>query len=201
MHVVMQIPRQRTNELLKKRRIRQLAEFANISAEQALAAVKLTWFQYRTINDQVSLSHLEQVTSMLLEVEEKRRNKQAHDRINMTWVRIAPEHKKPKRNETKATVQNLSKEELSKRILRPLLKKGKNGRNHTTPFESLYGHGIPDHQKEIAKKMAENWLTEGVLAEKQSQGRRHVWICQKGLEILSRMEEATQDTTADWGEK
>ena len=76
------------------------------------------------------------------------------------------------------------------RLLRPLREKGKTGRNHTTSLEHLYGHGIPDHQKDAAKRMVEALLGEGCLDEKVSQGRRHLWLTTAGQARLSRAEEA-----------
>ena len=76
------------------------------------------------------------------------------------------------------------------RLLRPLRKKGKVGRNRTTPIEHLHGHGVPDHQKDAAKELAEALLKEACLAEKASQGRRHVWLTAAGLTRLQQAEAA-----------
>src|SRR4051794_35060683 len=70
--------------------------------------------------------------------------------------------------------RDLSEDELIVRLLRPLRQKGKLGREHTTPIEHLWGHGIPDHQKDQAKDLVEVLLAEGCLAEKVSRGRRQV---------------------------
>jgi hypothetical protein len=80
--------------------------------------------------------------------------------------------------------RNLSPEELRKRLLRPLVCKGKFGRQHTTPFENLYGRGLPDHQKHLARALAEELLRSGVLKAKISQGRRHVWLTPHGRGLL-----------------
>jgi hypothetical protein len=61
------------------------------------------------------------------------------------------------------------------RLLRPLRQKGKLGREHTTPLEHVFGHGMPDHLKAEAKARAQQLLVEQCLAEKMSQGRRHVY--------------------------
>jgi hypothetical protein len=82
----------------------------------------------------------------------------------------------------------LDEDELLVRLLRPLRRKGKVGREHTTPIEHLYGHGVPDHQKARAKELAEALLTRGCLAEKVSQGRRHVWLTTEGLARLAQAE-------------
>jgi hypothetical protein len=84
--------------------------------------------------------------------------------------------------------QMLDGEELLVRLLRPLRQKGKLGREHTTPIEHLYGHGVPDHQKAQARDLVEMLLTRGCLAEKVSQGRRHVWLTTTGLAHLARAE-------------
>src|SRR4051794_4043931 len=59
--------------------------------------------------------------------------------------------------------QLLDEEELLVRVLRPLRQKGKLGREHTTPIEHLYAHGIPDHQKAQARDLVETLLTRGCL--------------------------------------
>ncbi len=82
----------------------------------------------------------------------------------------------------------LGEDEMIVRLLRPLREKGKVGRKCTTPIEHLHGHGIPDHQKAEAKRSVEAMLTEGCLAEKVSQGRRHVWLTGEGLARLLRAE-------------
>jgi hypothetical protein len=82
----------------------------------------------------------------------------------------------------------LDEDELLVRLLRPLRQKGKVGREHTTPIEHLYGHGVPDHQKARAKELAEALLTRGCLAEEVSQGRRHVWLTTEGLARLAQAE-------------
>jgi hypothetical protein len=74
------------------------------------------------------------------------------------------------------------------RLLRPLRQKGKLGRLHTTSFEHVWGHGLPDHLKAEAKARAEALLAEGCLAEKVSQGRRHVWLTEQGLRRLEAAE-------------
>jgi hypothetical protein len=84
----------------------------------------------------------------------------------------------------------LGEEEMVVRLLRPLREKGKIGRKRTTPIEHLHGHGIPDHQKDAAKEMAERLLKEGCLAEKVSQGRRHVWLTAEGQARLRQAEGA-----------
>jgi hypothetical protein len=84
--------------------------------------------------------------------------------------------------------QPLDDEELLVRLLRPLRRKGELGREHTTPIEHLSGHGIPDHQKAWAKQLVEVLLTNGCLAEKVSQGRRHVWLTTEGLARLAETE-------------
>jgi hypothetical protein len=82
----------------------------------------------------------------------------------------------------------LGEDEMIVRLLRPLREKGKVGRKRTTPIEHLHGHGIPDHQKAEAKRSVEAMLTKGCLAEKVSQGRRHVWLTGEGLARLLRAE-------------
>jgi hypothetical protein len=95
-----------------------------------------------------------------------------------------------RRRRTAGTAQpSLSENELIVRLLRPLRQKGKLGREHTTPFESLFGHGMPDHLKAEAKALAHRLLVEQCLAQKVSQGRRHVWLTGVGLR---RLEEAEQ---------
>jgi len=82
------------------------------------------------------------------------------------------------------------------RLLRPLREKGKAGREHTTAIEHLYGHGIPDHLKADAKREVEGLLADGCLAEKVSQGRRHVWLTAEGQARLHRAETATSGTNS-----
>ena len=66
--------------------------------------------------------------------------------------------------------------------------KGEVSHTHATAVEHIYGHGIPDHQKARAKEPVEMLLAEGGLAEKVSQGRRHVWLTTTGLAHLARAE-------------
>ena len=89
-----------------------------------------------------------------------------------------------------ATCSTLDETELLIRLLRPLREKGKLGRNKTSAFELVYGHGVPDHQKAEAKAFAERLLREACLAEKVSQGRRHVWLTEVGLRRLREAEAA-----------
>jgi hypothetical protein len=78
----------------------------------------------------------------------------------------------------------IGESEMIVRLLRPLRQKGKLGRLHTTSFEHVWGHGVPDHLKAEAKARAEQLLAEGCLSEKVSQGRRHVWLTELGLRRL-----------------
>lgn len=89
-----------------------------------------------------------------------------------------------------ATSATLDETELLIRLLRPLREKGKLGRNKTSAFELVYGHGVPDHQKAEAKAFADRLLREGCLDEKVSQGRRHVWLTELGLRRLREAEVA-----------
>ena len=90
----------------------------------------------------------------------------------------------------------LGEEEMVVRLLRPLRENGKVSRNRTTPIEHLHGHGVPDHQKDAAKKLAEALLQEGCLAEKVSQGRRHVWLTAAGQARLRQAEGASAEDGA-----
>jgi hypothetical protein len=84
--------------------------------------------------------------------------------------------------------RELGPEEVVVRLLRPLREKGKVGPHHTTPAETVWGHGVPDHRKAEAKELVEALLREGCLAEKESQGRRHVWLTGEGRARLRRLE-------------
>ena len=92
--------------------------------------------------------------------------------------------------------RKLDGETMVVRLLRPLREKGKVGREHTTPIEHVYGHGIPDHLKADAKRTVEELLADGCLAEKVSQGRRHVWLRAEGQARLRRAEAATPCTSS-----
>jgi hypothetical protein len=48
----------------------------------------------------------------------------------------------------------VNESEMIVRLLRPLRQKGKLGREHTTPLEHVFGHGVPDHLKAEAKARA-----------------------------------------------
>lgn len=89
-----------------------------------------------------------------------------------------------------APARRLSEAELIVQCLRPLREKGKVGRTHTTPIEHVWGHGIPDHQKDQARALVEHMVTTALLEEKQSQGRRHVWLTREGLVMLATVEGA-----------
>lgn len=88
--------------------------------------------------------------------------------------------------------RRLGELELVVQCLRPLREKGKVGRTHTTPIEHVHGHGIPDHQKDEARALVERFVLDGVLLEKQSQGRRHVWLSKEGLALLRQAEQAEE---------
>jgi len=75
---------------------------------------------------------------------------------------------------------SLDADELDRRLLVPLLRKGKVGRQHTTPIENVYGRGVPGHQAGEAKARLDAMIAEGLLEEKSSQGRRHVWLTNPG---------------------
>ena len=92
--------------------------------------------------------------------------------------------------------RKLDGETMVVRLLRPLREKGKVGRGHTTAIEHVYGHGIPDHLKADAKRTVEELLADGCLAEKVSQGRRHVWLTAEGQARLRRAEAATPCTSS-----
>ncbi len=81
--------------------------------------------------------------------------------------------------------RRLTETQLLLQCLRPLREKGKVGRTHTTPIEHVYGHGVPDHQKDEARSLVERFVADGTLCEKQSQGRRHVWLSREGLALLA----------------
>jgi hypothetical protein len=81
--------------------------------------------------------------------------------------------------------RRLTETQLVVQCLRPLREKGKVGRTHTTPIEHVYGHGVPDHQKDEAREQVERFVMDGTLCEKQSQGRRHVWLSREGLALLA----------------
>lgn len=81
--------------------------------------------------------------------------------------------------------RRLTGTQLLVQCLRPLREKGKVGRTHTTPIEHVYGHGVPDHQKDEARAQVERFVANGTLCEKQSQGRRHVWLSREGLALLA----------------
>lgn len=85
----------------------------------------------------------------------------------------------------------LSHDELLIRCLRPLREKGKVGRTHTTPIENVWGHGVQGHQKAQARRLVERLLASGELAEKKSQGRRHVWLTKRGTTLLAKIEGRT----------
>jgi len=160
-------------------------------ATEVLARLRDRMPKYKTINDQISISDLPYVASLLnleklIGLPSISSLKPLGQKTRMTWNRHP--YCKKERKKRDSAEQNLSEDEIYVRILRPLRKKGKTGRNHTSPIETLYGHGIPDHQKHKAKSIIENWIEEGVLEEKPSQGRRHVWISSKGLKLLNRKE-------------
>lgn len=92
--------------------------------------------------------------------------------------------------------RRLSEAELIVQCLRPLREKGKVGRTHTSPIEHVYGHGIPDHQKNEARDLVERLVAQGYLLEKPSQGRRHVWVSREGL---ARLEKAEIDEVRERG--
>jgi hypothetical protein len=101
-----------------------------------------------------------------------------------------PKHRT--REQTATFRPPIDESEMIVRLLRPLRQKGKLGRLHTTPFEHVYGHGVPDHLKAEAKARAEELVVEGCLAEKVSQGRRHVWLTEHGLRRLGEAERGAQ---------
>lgn len=103
---------------------------------------------------------------------------------------VAPETAPPP---APASATRLDREWLTIQLLRPMLTKGKLGPTHTTPIEHLYGHGIPDHQKSEAKELVGEFLREGLIDEKVSQGRRHVWLTNAGRAALARAEREAEN--------
>jgi len=91
---------------------------------------------------------------------------------------------------------SIDESELIVRLLRPLRQKGRLGRLHTTPFEHVCGHGVPDHLKAKAKAQAEQHIAEGCLAEKVSQSRRHVGLTEQGWRLLPEAERRTSGREA-----
>ena len=91
--------------------------------------------------------------------------------------------------------RRLSEAELIVQCLRPLREKCKVGRTHTSPIESVYGHGIPDHQKNEARDLVDRLVAQGHLLEKPSQGRRHVWLSREGQArlALAELDEAREE--------
>jgi hypothetical protein len=86
----------------------------------------------------------------------------------------------PARRHVSELGTSLEPHELDARLLVPMLRKGKVGRQHTTPVENVYGHGVPGHQVGEAKARVDSMIAEGLLEEKSSQGRRHVWLTNAG---------------------
>lgn len=83
----------------------------------------------------------------------------------------------------------LHRDALIVQMLRPLRAKGKLGKNHTTEIGNVVAHGIPDHQKDEARALADALVKEGVLGEKPSNGRRHVWLTpEEGVRALEEAE-------------
>ena len=96
--------------------------------------------------------------------------------------------KRRTREQAAASRPPMGESEMIIRLLRPLRQKAKLGRLHTTPFEHVFGHGVPDHLNAEAKARAEQLLGEQCLAEKVSQSRRHVWLTEHGLRRLEEAE-------------
>lgn len=67
----------------------------------------------------------------------------------------------------------------ARRVLRRLLQKGKIGGYHTE-FDH-FTRGLPDHEKNDAKEIAEALLRAGLLAEKPSVGQRHISLRREAL--------------------
>jgi hypothetical protein len=84
----------------------------------------------------------------------------------------------------------LSGDEMVVQLLGPLRRKGKVGKTHTTEFTNVWGHGVPPHQKDEARELAEQMIRDGLLEEKPSAGRRHVWMTERGLARLAAAERA-----------
>ena len=105
--------------------------------------------------------------------------------------------RRPSAEPATSTGRTLDGTALLVRLLRPLREKGKVGREHTTAIEHVYGHGLPDHLKAEAKRKVEELLADGCLAEKVSQGRRHVWLTVEGqARLLAAETEAASSTPA-----
>lgn len=96
-----------------------------------------------------------------------------------------------RRNQSQAV--RLTHWKLTIQLLRPLREKCKVGPMRTTPIENVWGRGVPDHQKDAARQLVEEFLAAAALGEKQSQGRRHVWITQRGLALLQAAEEQAKN--------
>jgi hypothetical protein len=86
--------------------------------------------------------------------------------------------------------KRLSEDELIVQLLAPLRRKGKVSRGYTTEFTNVWGHGVPLHQKHEARELAERMIRDGLLEEKPSVGRQHVWLTARGLARLEAAERA-----------
>ncbi|MAF27287.1 MAG: hypothetical protein QF819_02295 [Gemmatimonadota bacterium] len=84
-----------------------------------------------------------------------------------------------------ADARVLTREELTDRILKGLWVKKKVAKNRTTAIENSWGRSVPSHQKGQAQQLVEEFLTAGLMGEKMSQGRRHVWITGEGVAFLN----------------
>lgn len=145
--------------------VRQIATEAGMSARDALAALQDAGFALGTTTQKVEGAEL----------------KRARTQLGLLARRRPPTE----------PARRLAEEELLVQILRPLRAKGKVGRNHTTPIENTWGHGVPAHQKDEARDRVEALIRDGYLEEKVSQGRRHVWATQAGLALLAEAESST----------
>ena len=100
--------------------------------------------------------------------------------LGLPWDRSSPAEQ--------VNGKRLDKNDLMLRLLRPLREKGKVGRNHTTPIENVHSHGIPDHQKAEARDLLDKFLVDGLVNQKTSQSRQHVWLTAVGLRRLEELE-------------
>jgi hypothetical protein len=144
--------------------VRQLAAEAGIAAREAVAALRAAGVRVGTPSQVFEGAELKDV------------------RLKLGLL--------ARRRPPSEPARRLTHDELVVQVLRPLRTKGKVGRNHTTPIENTYGHGVPAHQKDEARELVEELLRTGALEEKVSQGRRHVWLTNKGLARLEAAESA-----------
>lgn len=82
---------------------------------------------------------------------------------------------------------DLTRNEIAVKILNELKSQKKMSATSALPLDLIYGHGFRDHQKSIARSVAEEYIRDGILIEQQRNRKCCVYLSKAGLVELDRL--------------